>query len=92
LAQLHQRVTADAPFAGAWRRRLALKAAEASSGMSRHGAVDEASLRDEFYLRKGTEALGPAGRLLEAWRALDRTTPLDDEAIAHVVDILSEAG
>jgi hypothetical protein len=26
--------------------------------------------------------------LLEAWRALDHTAPLDDEAVAHVLDIL----
>jgi hypothetical protein len=30
VAQLHLRVMADPPFAGAWRRRLALKAAVAS--------------------------------------------------------------
>jgi Protein of unknown function (DUF1403) len=82
LAQLHLRVMAEPPFAGAWRRRLALKAAEASSAVSRRGAVDQAILRDQFYLRKETEALGPGGRLVEAWRALDRTAPLGDEAIA----------
>jgi hypothetical protein len=87
VAQLHARVMALAPFAGAWRQRLALKAAEASAGASGR-AVNEQSLRDAFYLRQATESRSPAGRLLEAWRALDFSAPLADAAIEHVVDIL----
>jgi Protein of unknown function (DUF1403) len=50
LALLDARVRADGrevPFAGAWRRRLALKAAAASARIARRGE-DEASLRDAF--------------------------------------------
>jgi Protein of unknown function (DUF1403) len=87
LAMLHARVMAEAPFAGVWRRRLALKAAAASARMARRGE-DEEMLRDAFYLRNGAEDARPAGRLLVAWRACDRSSALDDDAIMHVVDVL----
>src|SRR6516165_12688287 len=74
-------------FAGAWRRRLALKAAAASAKIARRGE-DEAMLRDAFFLRHGNDDPGPAGRMLLAWRALDRSTALDDNAVLHVADIL----
>jgi hypothetical protein len=62
------------PFAGAWRRRLALKAA-ASARIARRGE-DEAMPRDALLLRHGGDDPGPAGRLLVAWRSLDRSAPL----------------
>ena len=83
LAILNVRVRADAAFAGAWRHRLALTAAAASTRIIRRGE-DEATLRDAFYLRHGSADPGPAGRVLLAWRSLDRSAPLDDEAINHV--------
>jgi Protein of unknown function (DUF1403) len=86
-AALHIRVMAEAPFAGVWRRRLALKAAAASARMVRRGEHEE-MLRDAFYLRTGSEDAGPAGRLLVAWRALDRSSPLDDEGVFHLAEIL----
>jgi hypothetical protein len=85
LAMVHARVMAGAPFAGAWPRRLALKAAAASARMARRGEHEE-MLRDAFYLRTGSEDAGPAGRLLVAWRALDRSSAVVDDAIMHVVD------
>jgi Protein of unknown function (DUF1403) len=48
---------AQAPFAGAWRRRLALKAAAASARIARRGE-DEATLRDAFLLRHGGDVSG----------------------------------
>jgi hypothetical protein len=79
---------AEPVFAGAWRRRLALKAAAASARMARRGE-DEEMLRDAFYLRTGDEDAGPAGRLLVAWRLLDRSVALeDDDVIRRVVDAL----
>jgi Protein of unknown function (DUF1403) len=89
LAFLDMRVRADArvPFAGVWRRRLALKAAAASARIARRGE-DEATLRDAFFLRHGGDDPGPAGRMLVAWRGLDRSAPLADDAVVHVAETL----
>jgi hypothetical protein len=87
LATLDSRVRADVPFAGVWRRRLALKAAAASARIARRGE-DEAALRDVFFLRHGGDDPGPAGRMLVAWRGLDRSAPLSDDAVFHVADTL----
>jgi hypothetical protein len=93
LALLDARVRADAPFAGVWRRRLALKAAAASTRIARRGE-DEARLRDVFFLRQGGDDPGPAGRMLLAWRALDRSAPLKpalakagDDAVLHAAGL-----
>jgi hypothetical protein len=67
LAALDALVREEAPFAGVWRRRLALKAA----ALSLDGRVgDEASLRDAFALTPPGGDPGPAGRVYLAWRAL----------------------
>jgi hypothetical protein len=87
LAMLDGRVRAGVPFAGAWRRRLALKAAAASARMARRGE-DEATLRDAFLLRHGSDDPGPAGRMLVAWRGLDRSAPLAGDAVLHVAETL----
>jgi hypothetical protein len=65
LAMLDLRMRADVPFAGVWRRRLALKAAAATARIARRGE-DEATLRDAFLLRHGGDDPGPAGRMLVA--------------------------
>jgi hypothetical protein len=94
LAALDARVRADAraaPFAGAWRRRLALKAAAASARIARRGE-DEASLRDSFFLRRGSDDPGPAGRLLVAWRGLDRSAPLARLSSASLRDPVAQGG
>jgi Protein of unknown function (DUF1403) len=80
-------VRAQVPFDGAWRRRLALKAAAASARIARRGE-DEATLRDAFLLRHGGDDPGPAGRMLIAWRGLDRSAPLSDDAVFHVAETL----
>ena len=84
---LDGRVRAGVPFAGAWRRRLALKAAAASARIARRGE-DEAMLRDAFLLRHGGDDPGPAGRMLVAWRGLDRSAPLADDSVLHVAETL----
>ena len=68
----------DPPFAGAWRRRLALKAATASL---EGGAGDETSLRDALALTKPGGDPGPAGRVYAAWRALASGRRLADIAV-----------
>jgi Protein of unknown function (DUF1403) len=90
LALLDIRVRADAPFAGVWRRRLALKAAAASARIARRGE-DEASLRDAFFLRRGGDDPGPAGRMLVAWRGLDPplAAPLVGDTVLHLAETLS---
>ena len=87
LAMLDLRMRADVRFAGAWRRRLALKAAVASVRITRR-VEDEAMLRDALLLRHGGDDPGPAGRLLVAWRGLDRSAPLSDDAVFHVAETL----
>ena len=69
LARLDALVRAEPPFAGVWRRRLALAAAAAS--VARAGRREgEAALRDGFHLTRPGADPGPAGRWLSAWRAL----------------------
>jgi Protein of unknown function (DUF1403) len=87
LAALDARVCADQRYAGVWRRRLALKAAAASARMARRGE-DEAMLRDAFFLRHGSDDPGPAGRMLVAWRSLDRSAPLSADAVDHAAETL----
>jgi hypothetical protein len=63
----------------------------ASARIARRGE-DEASLRDSFFLRHGGDDPGPAGRLLVAWRGLDRSAPLatlQGDAVLHVAETLS---
>lgn len=56
-------------WAGAWRQRLALASAAASA--RRAGRVeDEAALRDAVLLTRSGDDVGPAGRILLAWRSL----------------------
>jgi len=73
-------------WAGAWRQRLALSAAAVTAKQA--GRVeDEAALRDTFVLARpgdilsGSTTLGPAGRLLLAWRRL---------AVRPAEDLLTE--
>jgi len=68
LAALDQAVRCAAPFDGAWRRRLALKAAAQVAERGR--SDDEASLRDALALTRPGGDPGPAGRRYAAWRAL----------------------
>jgi hypothetical protein len=87
LAALSARVHAAALWSGVWRRRLALKAAAASARMARRGE-DEALLRDSLFLCPAGGDPGPGGRLLLAWRALDRSDPLADDSVLHLAKTL----
>jgi hypothetical protein len=79
---------ADPPWAGAWRRRLALKSVAAAAVqklLSRR--EDEAALRDAVALTKPGQELGPAGRVYAAFRTLaDRDDPLRPERLAAAAD------
>jgi hypothetical protein len=63
-------------WAGAWRQRLALSAAAVTAKQA--GRVeDEAALRDAVLLTRPGDNVGPAGRMLVAWRRL-ATRPSED--------------
>jgi len=69
LARLDAILRENPPWAGVFRRRLALCAAAAS--LLRAGrAEDEAGLRDAFHLTRPGADPGPAGKFLLAWREL----------------------
>src|SRR5271165_2498694 len=69
LARLDAIVRQNPPWAGVFRRRLALSAAAAS--VRRAGRTeDEAALRDALHLSQPGEDPGPAGKVLLAWREL----------------------
>jgi hypothetical protein len=81
-------VQAEPEWSGAWRHRLALKAASAS--MTLIGRTeDEAALRDAWLLRQPGDAPGPAGNVLAAWRRLaGRSLPPGVEELQAVVALL----
>ena len=90
LGRLDAVVRENPPWAGVFRRRLALAAAAAS--VRRAGrAEDEARLRDALHLRRPGDDAGPAGRRLMAWRALTARSaglwPQSVEAAAEVVGV-----
>jgi len=63
-------------WSGAWRQRLALAATTVTAKHA--GRVeDEAALRDAVLLTKGSDDVGPAGRMLLAWRRLATLPPED---------------
>lgn len=81
-------VRSDAPWLGAWRQRLALKAAAAAVKLIRR-TEDESALRDAWYLRQPGDDPGPSGNVLSAWRKLaGRSLPLSVEDLQAVADLL----
>ncbi len=70
LAALDSVAKSDPPWAGVWRRRLALKSAAAVSANLLNRREDEAALRDAIALAKPGQDLGPAGRVYAAFRIL----------------------
>ncbi len=70
LAALDSVAQSDPPWAGVWRRRLALKSAAAVAQTLLKRREDEAALRDAIALARPGEALGPAGRVYSAFRTL----------------------
>lgn len=80
-------------WAGAWRQRLALTAAAATARQMGR-TEDEAALRDAVLLTRPGDFLsvGPAGRLLLAWRRL-ATRPTEDLLTAkNLAAVLEEFG
>jgi len=69
LSRLDAAVRENPPWAGVFRRRLALNAA-AMSVLRAGRSEDEAGLRDAFHLTRPGANPGPAGRRLLAWREL----------------------
>ena len=70
LAALDSVAKSDPPWAGVWRRRLALKSAAAVARNLLKRREDEAALRDAIALAKPGQDLGPAGRVYAAFRIL----------------------
>jgi hypothetical protein len=78
-------VRSDPPWAGAWRRRLALKSAAAVVQNLLNRCEDEAALRDAVALAKPGHELGPAGKVYSAFRTLtDRGDLFRPERLAAV--------
>jgi len=70
LAALDSVAKSEPPWAGVWRRRLALKSAVAVTANLLARREDEAALRDAVALGKPGQELGPAGRVYAAFRIL----------------------
>lgn len=88
LNSLDNLARSDAPWLGAWRQRLALKAAAATVRLMRR-TEDESALRDVWYLRQPGEEPGPAGNVLAAWRELaGRRLPPSAEDFRSIADRL----
>ncbi|WP_425964240.1 DUF1403 family protein [Rhizobium nepotum] len=75
LGGIHPIARSHHPLGQLWRQRLALQSAEAIVRLQGR-TEDAAALRDHFYLTRPGDDPGPAGRLLQAWRALGRGSSL----------------
>ena len=88
LNALDNLVQAEPEWGGAWRNRLALKAAAASMNLIGR-SEDEAALRDAWLLRQPGDEAGPAGNVLAAWRRLaSRSLPPGVEDLRSVAALL----
>jgi len=75
LGSIHQIARGHHPLGQLWRQRLALQSAEAVVRLQGR-TEDAAALRDHLYLTRPGDDPGPAGRILQAWRALGRGSSL----------------
>ena len=88
LNALDNLVRAEPEWNGAWRHRLALKAASAFMTLLGR-SEDEAALRDTWLLRQPGDEPGPAGNVLAAWRRLaGRSLPPAIEELQTVAALL----
>lgn len=88
LNTLDNLVQAEPEWSGAWRHRLALKAAAACMRLIGR-TEDEAALRDAWLLRQPGDEPGPAGNVLAAWRRLaGRSLPPGVEDVQAVAALL----
>jgi hypothetical protein len=89
LNALDNLVRAEPEWDGAWRHRLALKAAAASMKLIGR-SEDEPALRDTWLLRQHGDDPGPAGNVLAAWRRLTgRSLPPAINDLRAVVALLA---
>ena len=81
-------VQAEPDWNGAWRHRLALRAAAVCMKLTGR-SEDEAALRDAWLLRQPGDEPGPAGSVLAAWRRLaSRSLPPSVEDLQTVATLL----
>ena len=78
-------------WGGAWRQRLALSAA-ATTAKQAGRIEDEATLRDTVLLTKAGDDVGPAGRMVLAWRRLVTRPSEDLLTRKHLGAVLEEFG
>jgi hypothetical protein len=91
LNSLDNLMRSDAPWLGAWRHRLALKAAAAIVQLVGRREA-ESDLRDAWLLRQPGDDPGPAGNVLAAWRRLAGRSGLPDAETIAAVARLSGLG
>ncbi|TPK10514.1 DUF1403 family protein [Mesorhizobium sp. B2-5-7] len=88
LNSLDNLARAEPVWAGAWRQRLALKAAAAAVRLAGR-TEDEAALRDAWYLRQLGDVAGPGGNILAAWKRLASRSPkIDGESLRGIIELL----
>ncbi|WP_245263438.1 DUF1403 family protein [Azorhizobium doebereinerae] len=88
LNSLDNLVRGEPSWAGAWRQRLALRAAAATARLLGH-REDETALRDAWHLRPAGADLGPAGNVLAAWRRLASRSPvIEVDSLRSIVGLL----
>ena len=88
LNALDNLVKAEPEWSGAWRHRLALRAATACMKLIGR-SEDEAALRDAWLLRQPGDEPGPAGDVLAAWRRLaGRSLSLGIDGVQTVATLL----
>jgi hypothetical protein len=88
LNSLDNLVRCEPAWAGAWRQRLALKAASAGAQLLGR-KEEESALRDAHFFRAAGDDPGPSGHLLMAWRRLaSRTTSCDADSVRPVAEHL----
>lgn len=91
LTTLDAAVRRQERWAGAWRQRLALAAAAATA--KRAGRIeDAAALRDALLLTRPGDDVGPAGRMLLAWRTLASRPVATLVGEATLADVAADLG
>lgn len=91
LNALDNLVRSEPEWNGAWRHRLALRAAAACMKLIGR-SEDEAALRDAWLLRQPGDEAGPAGNVLAAWRRLaGRSLPPGVEDLQTAAGLLGVA-
>lgn len=91
IATLDALVRREAEWAGVWRQRLALRAAAVTARHYRR-PEDEAALRDAVLLTRPGDEVGPAGRMVLAWRRLATRPAGQLPTRADIAAMLEEFG